>query len=99
MNIMNNKYDMNNNVKATKKIDAGRKIEISNLAKEIQIEELLVLFAQFGEISKCNILWDNNKSKRVRALIEFENRKQAMNAQREYNGAELDKHVIYIKLI
>ena len=48
-------------------ISSGKSIEVTNLAKEIQIEELLVLFAQFGEINKLNIGWDVKKAKRCYA--------------------------------
>ena len=86
-------------MKEVKKITAGNSLEISNLAKEIQVDELLTLFQQFGEIANLSIKWDAKIANRCSAVIEYPSKKEAVNAKEEYDGAELDKNIISIKLL
>lgn len=79
--------------------NSGNSIEISNLAKEIQVDELLVLFSQFGEIGTLSIKWDKNKPKKCAAVIEYGSRAEASKAKDEYNGAELDSNLMKIRIL
>jgi len=69
------------------------------LSKEIQIDELLVLFEQFGEIRACAIQWEKGNTKSVGACIEYRTKDNAQKAFNEYDGAELDSKIIGIKII
>jgi len=85
----NVKRHLNERVKEVKKVSGdGKRIYISNLAKEIQVDELLVLFNQFGDIKNLEIRWRARKSNRCSAMIEYGTKEEARKAKEEYDGAE-----------
>lgn len=73
-------------------------VKIHNLPKEIPVDELQVLFSQFGEIRFLTIKWDAKKKDNCGATIEYDTKEAAGKAKQEYDGADLDKNIISIEI-
>lgn len=73
-----------------------KKLSICNLPDDINIEEILSLFAKFGKINWVKL--ENNELGRVLVTIEFQHKNDAEDALKAKDGFEIRGHRMQLEL-
>lgn len=90
--------NLDNNLKSSKFLKRGR-IFIRNLPFSVTEEKIRALFSKHGEIKELNLPYDNTKKMfKGFCFLQFETKREALNAIKELNGKKLDNRMLNITI-
>lgn len=82
-----------------KPISSTTNVLILGLESDITEVDLRSIFDLVGTIEKVNINYDKNGNPKESAIISFSSAKEAKEAVKQYDGAEIDGHKISVMLV
>jgi len=81
------------------RLEPGSSIIVSNLDSEVTEDDVKDIFAQIGTVKSVQIIYDKNGTSQGSAEVTFRGKDDAEKAVTEYNEAEVDGRVMYLKII
>jgi len=84
---------------ASVSISTGTKIQIDNLQRDVNRDDLEEIFSTCGRVKKAAVHYDENGQSIGSAVVVFSKSSDAQNAAKKFNGTKVDGRPMRIELI